>query len=525
MILRFIFLFSFVLLTTISEAQPFLFPLNNEINQLIIANRSDTTYNFHSSLKPLREDELRFLPSTLDTLKVERNGALNGLMNKDMISVKKNEFSLQLNPILHAMMMTGTSNDSADQGSWIGAGLQVRMAATQKLALGAEYTFSKMSFADYVESGVNTVGIVPGMGVIDSSSRTNVFYTLYLNYAPTDYFSVELGRGKQFIGHGYRSLLLSDNSMTYPYAKLTFNIWKLKYQVLYSGYEHVTGIVNNETRFKSKYSTSNYLSINFGRNVQAGLFQTVVWQGQNGTHDRGFDVNYLNPIVFMRPVEFSIGSPDNVLMGLDLAYTIFKKYKFYTQIALDEFLLSEIKAGDGWWANKYGIQVGLKACDLFAVKGLTIQLEHNQVRPYTYSHGNVVINYGNYHEELAHTYGANFYEYVGNVNYVRHRWLFSLHMVHAKQGLDQGLGNYGGDIFKSNQTRVSGYGNFIGQGVPSDLSFQQVKVAYLVNPAWRLMFEFGYTSRQRFTSGEGAELSGMFNVGLKTALYNQYLDF
>ena len=525
MISRFFFFFSLVLLAIPTIAQPHLFPLNNELNQLIIGSRADSTFNFHSSLKPLREDEMTFLVSSMDSLHVQRRSALNVLMNSDLIVFEKNAFSVQLNPIIHAMMMTGTSNDSADQGYWLGAGAQLRMSLTKKLAFGGEYTYSKMSFADYVENMTASKGIVPGMGIIDSTSRTNSYYSLYLNYAPVDYFSMEVGRGKQFIGHGYRSLLLSDNSMTYPYAKLMFNIWKVKYQVMYSAYEHVTGFENNQTRYQSKYSTSNYLSMNMGRNVQVGLFQTIIWQGQNGSHERGFDVNYLNPIVFMRPVEFSIGSPDNVLMGLDLAYTVFKKYKFYGQIALDEFLLSEIKAQNGWWANKFGFQLGIKAHELFAIKGLTVQLEYNQVRPYTYSHGNIVQNYGNYKESLAHTYGANFYEFIARATYVKNRWLFSANIVHSMQGLDDGASNFGGDIYKSNQTRESGYGNFIGQGLSSDLSYQEVKAAYLINPAWRLMAEIGYSSRQRFTESKGAELNGMLNIGLKTALYNQYLDF
>ena len=35
---------------------------------------------------------------------------------------------------------------------------------------------------------------------------------------------------------------------------------------------------------------------------------------------------------------------------------------------LDEFLIAEIKANNGWWANKWGIQLGAKYVDAFSIK-------------------------------------------------------------------------------------------------------------------------------------------------------------
>ena len=52
---------------------------------------------------------------------------------------------------------------------------------------------------------------------------------------------------------------------------------------------------------------------------------------------RGFDVNYLNPIAMLRPIEFSVNSPDNVLVGLTLRYNILPKSYIYGQLILDEF--------------------------------------------------------------------------------------------------------------------------------------------------------------------------------------------
>ena len=37
--------------------------------------------------------------------------------------------------------------------------------------------------------------------------------------------------------------------------------------------------------------------------------------------------------------------------------------------------LSEVKAGNGWWGNKYGLQLGAKYIDAFSIKNLDLQLE------------------------------------------------------------------------------------------------------------------------------------------------------
>src|SRR6185369_7292398 len=111
-----------------------------------------------------------------------------------------------------------------------------------------------------------------------------------------------------------------------------------------------------------------------------------------------FEFGYLNPIIFYRSIELSNGSFDNSLAGLDAKVNVAKSFQFYGQFCLDEFLLSEIKKNRGWWANKWGIQIGAKYVDAFGIKNLDLQLEHNRVRPFTYSHTDSVANYTHYNQ-------------------------------------------------------------------------------------------------------------------------------
>jgi hypothetical protein len=60
--------------------------------------------------------------------------------------------------------------------------------------------------------------------------------------------------------------------------------------------------------YKKKYSTMHYLSFAPGKRLNISLFESIIWQMADSTFQRGFDMNYLNPVLFYRPVEFTLGS-------------------------------------------------------------------------------------------------------------------------------------------------------------------------------------------------------------------------
>ncbi len=521
------------------------FPLNNDLNAIYIGGMADEQDNYHPSLRPYEARSIDSLSEKLASWNFESESkAVRAIFNADTFQPKKDLIHMSLAPVINSVYSFGRSNDSTDTGHNLGIGLNLFGFITDKVTFGFEYTYSTNQYADYVENYIDEKGVIPGMGKASrrGDDYVNKFYSGYVSYDAAKFLNIQAGVGKHFIGNGYRSLLLSDNSFVYPYLRLTVDIWKIKYQVLYSFHDNLNYSFPNEVgRENRKYSTSNLLSMNFGKRVNIGLFQTVVWYDNEETQ-RGFDVNYANPIVFMRPVEFSVGSPDNILMGLDARYRFYKNYSLYAQVILDEFLLNEIRADSGWWGNKYGYQIGLKAHDAFGLKGFSFMLEHNWVRPFTYTHGNVYQNYGHYNEALAHTLGANFYDFIGQLRYVHKRKYVSFRYVWAKKGIDfpwsddpslDPVGdptNYGGNIFRSNADQRMEYGNEIGQGWSTTRQFLELKAGYLISPDARWAFEIGVSQRKNTFeatsfSNEFTEENLMFHVGIKTLLHNQYFDF
>jgi len=78
----------------------------------------------------------------------------------------------------------------------------------------------------------------------------------------------------------------------------------------------------------------HYLDWNVSNRFSVGFFDAVIgYNKDNAGHSRGFDFSYINPFIFLRPVEASNGSPDNALIGLTSKYKITDGITAYGQFA------------------------------------------------------------------------------------------------------------------------------------------------------------------------------------------------
>lgn len=145
----------------------------------------------------------------------------------------------------------------------------------------------------------------------------------------------------------------------------------------------------------------------------------------------------------------------------------------------DEFNVKHFFKGDGWWANKWALQLGVKYIDI--IPNLDAQLEFNMARPFTYTHSEDV-NYSHYNQPLAHPLGASFYEVMLNVRYQPiPRLSFNLKYFMAKVGGDTlrvGIPtNLGTDILAGTgfggSTVTQDLNNKIAQGAKGTINYLQ----------------------------------------------------
>lgn len=401
-------------------------------------------------------------------------------------------------------------------------GGHIGLSIGKRFTLQANYIEYNSKFPLYYNSYIDKNEVVPGQGYAYKLGGDRYHYrdfNGYLAYSPGKHFHFQLGRGKNFIGDGYRSLLLSDYGSNYDYLKITTDVWKVRYTNLYTHMKDIQFSDGNEASFKEKYMTMHYLSIQPFRWLNMGVFEAVIWQAEDSISQRGFDVNYLNPIIFYRPVEFSVGSPDNVLVGANVNSTISKSVKLYGQLLLDEFKLSEIQAQNGWWANKYSIQIGGYYFNAFKIDNLTLQGEYNFIRPFTYSHANYIQNYGHFNEPLAHPAGASAQEFLILASIFKKRWF-----VEGKLNVTLYDDDMGSDIFESYNDREENYGYYTATFEDNKIYQVEFRVNYVVHALSNTQLEFRMGHRSMDVAGSGASTTYAM-LGIKTAIFNRYTDF
>jgi len=400
-----------------------------------------------------------------------------------------------------------------------------------KFAFNFKALAGKATYASYVDSIIRDSKVIPGIGYAYHSNNDSLnpqyayqYFSGYLSYSPNKIFNIQLGQDKHFFGDGYRSLFLSDATAPYPYLKITTHIWKLTYVNLYTIMKDATHPSGFKKDWLTKYATLHHLGWNATKRINIGVFESIVWQGSDSTRYRSYDVNYLNPVMFFRPTEYSLGSSDNAFVGFNFKIKLFQKQQLYGQLLLDEFYLKEIMKQSGWWANKQAFQVGFKSFDLFKIKHFNLQTEFNYVRPYTYAHGSVQQNYSHMNQPLAHPLGANFWESVSFINYRYKRLFMEAKFQYAKYGADSAGTDYGKNIFISYKNRPKEYGNFTGQGFQTNLITASLRVAYILDTRMNLKVEAGAAYRVTESKYNKTQIPFLF-VGIKTDLCNLYSDF
>ena len=499
--------------------------------------------NNHTAQKPYIYSEVNkyydFEAANKALLKNKKSWFGRKLWNEHLITIKAKDYWLTLDAGVD--LQVGKDFDAE-----IDTYNNTRLVYTQG-GIGKQLGFfgviyeSQGRFADYFNRYAESIrpdggnpAIIPGQGIAKKFKEDSYDYpvaTGHISYTPSKYFNIQLGHGKTFLGDGYRSLFTSDNASSYPFFKINTTFWKLKYTNNWMTLRDVRPEVTEDGSFRTKYMANHYLSYNITKRLNIGLFESVIWQNDN---DRGFDVNYLNPIIFYRAIEFSTGSRGgNALIGISAKYKVNDRVNAYGQFIIDEFSSGDVFGGNGSYKNKTGYQLGLKYYNAFGFKNLYLQTEYNRVRPYTYSHNTIVLNYGHNNQSLAHTLGANFSEFIAIARYQNGRIYGDAKFIVAKRGFEFNNADdtkfYGSDIYGNEDDRISDDGNTLAQGNTSNFFHAEIQAGYVINPTTNLKIygSFVFRSLDPIVNTETIFKSqtSWVNFGIRTDLFNWYNDF
>lgn len=454
--------------------------------------------------------------------------------SENLVDISNNDFRFIINPLFHFSEDYDLKNNQKLGTNWFSVNTR---GVEAKGNLGSKFSFytyfyeNQAFFVDYLNQFSNQYLVVPGQGTRKNFQTNGHDYAIsggYLSFSPADFVNLQLGQGKNFIGNGYRSLLLSDNAIVYPYFKAHFQFKKWQYISLFTQHQaHYTNYLDYRYRWGGSFQ---YLSFLPHKNIEISVFEGLISHISDSTSLTKYNFNYFNPIIFSRTLQYGFDDENNILLGLNLKINFLKKIQFYSQFMLDNLKKqSKTKIPSNSWA----MQLGWKCFNVFDfIKNLDnhrlyTQFEYNSVSPYSYQSYHAWQNYSHLNQPLAHPLGANFNEWLGILEYQFQSLALKIMYSRATKGLNFNDLNYGSDIFVATEIFNFDENPFSGeitQGLKTIIENKMAKISFLLNPNTNFQVFAEYRFR-KFQNSEISTKTNFISFGIKTDLQTIYSDF
>ena len=450
-------------------------------------------------------------------------------------------FRLYIDPLLNLQLMN-VSEDGSDTAAgpyYINTrGINAHGDIGRKISFETSFYENQAFFPGYIRDFANSTSVIPGQGrwkifKRDTADPSHYGYdyamsTGYLSYTPCSHLNVQVGSGKHFVGDGYRSLLLSDNSFSYPYARITG--WfgpanMFQYTAIYASlmnlYSNTAIPFGSERLFQKKAASFYQFSARIGRIAEVSIFQGLIWKAADEHNKQCLRLAYVNPVMLTSVFSYGLNDEDNYMLGGTFHIDVLKTLRVYGQFVADDF-------GDSI-RHKTGFQLGVNYYNAFTLKHLHLQFEFNKVNPYTYSAVDSMQAFTHYNQPLAHPLGANFTEITGSLQYKIGDFYLHARYTTAKIGADTAGHVFGQDpfvsnVFADNTNFAPGNHDYFGRGEQTTLTTIDASIGYMISYASNLNLAIGFVDRN-LAAGATLDHTRYVYVAVRTSLTNNYLDF
>lgn len=460
---------------------------------------------------------------TIDTLKSSRSFLKNLYKNPGHFFVLKDKvFSMTVDPVLN--LQYGHVNDGSGKLYTNTRGILISGNIDKKIGFYTYLSDNQELTPSYVRNYAAAHNAVPGVGFYKEYGKDGRAFDYFdmrggITFNVAKYLHIQYAYDKLFIGHGLRSLFLSDFSNNYLFLRLNTRLWKFKYEMVLAQTIQSVPQIGREMKPKN-YMTLHHLSIQATKWLNVGFYENIMETG-----NYGLQLAYINPVIFYRSTESNLGASGKASIGIDLKANIAHKFQLYSQILINEFHIKQLlRYNDGAFVNKQAFQVGAKYVNALGIKNLDLQAEFNFIRPFTYTNFDSLTNFTHYNQPLAHPLGASVKEMIVIANYhPLPRLYLTAKIIYFENGLDSAGFNMGGNIFRSYNTRTRDYGYFIGSGVPVKSTAATFNLSYE-------LFENGYfdisaTHRTYNVLGQPNSALTFYNVGFRLNLQRREFNF
>jgi hypothetical protein len=305
---------------------------------------------------------------------------------------------------------------------------------------------------------------------------------------------VRLGRDRNHWGAGQGSIFLSDYSPMYDQVQVRATLGPVQYTYLLARFLNATPAFNTKPFRPSRYAAFHRFLVQVTDRLDLTFYEGIVMNRDTTGVQRsttGFDPAYLNPVTLFRGVERDLGSPDNAVLGVGGSWRPLDGARLYGQFMLDELRVSRV--GEEWWGNKWGWMLGLHVVEP-GLPHLSARLEASRIRPYVYSHRTGATALTHMDDIVGHPAGPNSVDLSLFLNYEPPGpWRALLNAAWTVRGRNEVAAdgtvttNYGADPAVSFQSRASGYGVTMLQGIRQRQGLLEAAVGYEVLPNLRVI--------------------------------------
>ncbi|MBK8343143.1 MAG: hypothetical protein IPL12_07325 [Bacteroidetes bacterium] len=212
------------------SAQQNYLPLNRNIYNWYEPALNEQGSGFHTSIRPYRisdMDSIVTYDSVFHLQKVSGDGFFSKLWNwtayDTIVGVQQTEFHLRIDPLVN--FAGGLNIENGGEGVWTntrGISLSGDIGEKRNVSFNITLRENQGDYPDYVSAFIKEYNVVPGQGKVRNFKGSAYDFansTGYVSYNASKHFNFQLGHDKNFLGDGYRSMLLSDNALYYPFSK------------------------------------------------------------------------------------------------------------------------------------------------------------------------------------------------------------------------------------------------------------------------------------------------------------------
>ncbi len=517
------------------NAQPAYYPINHATNNQLSKVLLQSTKNNHTGFRPLLKNKMNVSEAFDSTLQTHEHHQLidtkkwfwRKLLSESFVLINDGKFHAEINPLFNLEYLIVP--DLPDNYTTNTRGIMVNGAFSDKLSFTTKFYENQAFPLPYIDQFVDNHIVMPGQGAAKVFQESGWDFSmasarLSVDFSPA--INLTIGHDKHFIGEGYRSLLLSDNSFNYPFVKLQLTTSKVQYISMFTQFQHFAD--HYYFYHHRRHGNFSYISWLPNERLEISAFEAVIWQTFDEQENNNMNIGFFNPIIFTKAAYLGLNDEHNILLGFQAKFKISTNSLLYGQLMLDNIDFQQLN--ESYFENKYGFQLGVKMFDLLGnlspYHQLFVQLEYNQVAPYSYSHAEPLQAYAHFNQALAHPLGAGFRETVAIGNYRFRNFSLRVQYNQSVSSADTAASNNGSNIFLSNESAfgLESDKNTIGQGIRTEIQHTKIELSYRLNPQTSWSIFVGIARRDYVNEIEHTTNDFLF-FGMRTNLRNIYYDF